>query len=87
MHLLQKVILTKKVRAVPVISEMTIGSWEWAHKKPNSVKSKKHSPYLALLYGTPLSIRLFLRHPKSLRVVLHRFRSLYNQARRLNSVT
>jgi len=84
-HILQCALLSKKVGAVAADTEMIIGTWEWANKRPNSVKPNRHSPYLALLYGVPISLRLILLSPRRFRVILRRFKSLIGQARVLNS--
>jgi hypothetical protein len=53
-HLLQQALLSHKVICVDTTSPMIIGTWNWANKKPNSVKESGPYALTAVLYQLSL---------------------------------
>jgi hypothetical protein len=84
-HLLQRVLTTKRVGLVDVIDRATIGTWEWADRRPNAVNPKGHSPFRALAFQLRVMPSLLFLWPPIFRAIYKRFGNLYRQAKALNT--
>lgn len=82
-HILQRVLATKRVGLVDVADRATIGTWEWANRPPNSVNPKGHSPYRALAYQIRIAPRLIFLWPPIFRAIYKRFGNLHRQTKTL----
>ena len=84
MFILQKVLLTRKVKVVENVEPTIIGTWFWAKKIPNCVNGKFHNPVVAITLQVLMSFQIFVINPVSLKFVMRRIRSLNKQSRIMN---
>jgi hypothetical protein len=85
-HLLQKVLLSRKVSVVSVANPTIIGTWHWASKVPNSVSQKGHSPWIAIYNQVILMPRLILKSPTCFWSIVLRIRFLIMSSRSMNQI-
>ena len=85
-HLLQQALLSKKVLNVDTESVMTIGTWNWANKKPYSISNSGPYSLKAVLYQLWL-LPKFLRFGRfGFFNVIRRIRSLIHQSKQLRVI-
>jgi hypothetical protein len=84
-HILQRVLISNKVKSVEVPQPAIIGTWVWANKLPNSVNPSGFSPNLAILYQLVTGLYLLVLWPLGLQAILRRMLNIYRAAKMMNS--
>jgi|LauGreDrversion4_1035100.scaffolds.fasta_scaffold12367_1 hypothetical protein len=84
-HILQRVLTTKRVGLVVVNDRATIGTWIWANRPPNSVNPKGHSPFRAIAFQIGIAPSLLFLWPPIFRAIYKRFGNLYRQTKVMNA--
>lgn len=83
-HLLQKVLVTRKVKIVSTEQPTLIGTWHWAGKIPGSVNQKGHNPIRAILRQLGTAPRLLILDPKCGNKIFLRIKFLVLSAFKMN---
>ena len=85
-HLLQQALLSRKVIHVRTTSPMIIGTWNWANKKPNSVKESGPFALTAVFYQVSLLPKFMGMGFFAFFSACRRARSLIQMAKRFREI-